>query len=190
LVQLRSGFYLPYKSQWRPRALEFSPRRFRNSATLLYVAFGIFGIRIAPLATALKASGDPVIKGILTSLRQGISRSGATLSPGVQVVNQRGACRVDINAFYAVRALPRLRPRRRKGYLPRLRSTIRGLSTMALTTPASAISAQPRRDLEALRRLPRFTAHAILRVHSILACHIDPLLARSPDRNCTARQKS
>ena len=75
---------------------------------------------LVALAASIEASCDAVIEGILTLLGEWVSRSGAPLSHGVQMVNQTGARRIDIYTFHAVRALPRLLPRLSRQRLLRL----------------------------------------------------------------------
>jgi hypothetical protein len=109
----------------------------------------------SPLAaTSLEAPGHAVIQGINTLLRELIRGAGATLTPSILMMNQRGARVVHIDSFQAGRALPRLRPRRRRRWLRRPHPTIRRLLRAHLTAIGYAFRAQPQPDIEALGRRP------------------------------------
>ena len=141
----------------------------------------------APLTTALKASGNPIVEGILAPLRELISRSGATCSSGVQMVNQRGACGVDVDAFHAVRALPRPRPGRGLWGFLRLCQFFCRRTWARLSLSLSTFGAHPRLDVEALHRLARLAAHAVLSVQPILVCPAAPAFTHDPDDNRAAK---
>lgn len=66
---------------------------------------------LATTTAPFKAPSHTVIQRISARLRDLISRTAATLAPGILMFHQRGALPY-INALHAVRTLPRLRPSR------------------------------------------------------------------------------